>query len=88
MKRTGEVADCISDPPVIPDLFEHVWGWFLDLNAQRNDIDSISWSDIHAYFLLKNQSPNDWDLELISKLDRQYLEIMSSDAQEINSATF
>ena len=79
---TGEVHDCIENPPVIPDMFDDVWQWFLSLNGQRQELRSLSWSDIKAYFTLMGDKPSQWDLELIQQLDNQYLNIMLADASE------
>ncbi len=87
MTRTGEVMDCLDNPPTVPDLFEHAWSWFLDLNEQRQEMRRLSWSDMRAYFDFVGVRPSMWDVEIIQMLDRQFLEIMlNDDAETVSTA--
>lgn len=69
----GEIPEHIENPPEIPLIFEHVWQWFLTLNASRQADNLISFSDMKAYFDLTQSCPSRWDLSLLQALDNQFL---------------
>lgn len=83
----GEHVEFIENPPNVPDVFSHVWQWFLDLNNSRAGDGCISFSDMQAYFALIGEKPSRLDLEILQHLDRQYLHIENSkEVEVINSA--
>lgn len=73
----GEIPEFIENPPEIPLIFEHVWQWFLTLNASRQADNLISFSDMKAYFDLTQSCPSRWDLSLLQALDHQFLQMRS-----------
>lgn len=83
----GEHVEFIENPPNVPDIFSHVWQWFLDLNNSRSGDGCISFSDMQAYFALIDEKPSRLDLEILQNLDRQYLYIRDTkEIEVINSA--
>ncbi len=74
MKR-GEDVPCIEHPPKVPDVFDELWQWFLDLNNSRQADNKLSFSDMKAYFDLTQSCPSRWDLSLIQMLDSQFLQM-------------
>lgn len=82
-EKSGEVDDCLINPPIIPDRFLYVWEWFLELNSQRQQGNPISWGDIYSYFSLVGVQPHKHDLELIRELDWVFLDVMNSEDKGI-----
>ena len=80
--KWGEVADCLENPPSIPSIFDHVWQYFLDLNASRQADNLISFSDMKAYFDMIDAAPSRWDLSLIQMLDNQFLQMRNDNNKE------
>ena len=78
----GDVPDWIENPPSIPVIFDHVWHWFLSLNAARQADNLISFSDMQAYFNMINAAPSRWDLSLIQMLDNQFLQMRNDNNKE------
>lgn len=78
----GDIPDYIENPPSIPLIFEHVWHWFLSLNASRQADNLISFSDMKAYFDMINATPSRWDLSLIQMLDNQFLQMRNDNNKE------
>lgn len=74
----GEHIEFIENPPDIPELFSHVWQWFLDLNNSRSGEGCISFSDMHSYFNLIDTKPSKWDLSILQDLDNQFLYIRNA----------
>ncbi|MBS9781515.1 MAG: hypothetical protein KGV56_03385 [Gammaproteobacteria bacterium] len=44
-------------------------------------LQSLSWSEIHAYFQLMNIKPMQWELELLCTIDSIYIDVMGSDEE-------
>ena len=78
----GDIPDWIENPPSIPLIFDHVWHWFLSLNASRQADNLISFSDMKAYFDMIDATPSRWDLSLIQMLDNQFLQMRNDNHQE------
>ena len=78
----GDIPDWIENPPSIPLIFDHVWHWFLSLNASRQADNLISFSDMQAYFNMINATPSRWDLSLIQMLDNQFLQMRNDNNKE------
>ena len=78
----GDIPDWIENPPSIPLIFDHVWHWFLSLNASRQADNLISFSDMKAYFDMISAAPSRWDLSLIQMLDNQFLQMRNDNNKE------
>lgn len=78
----GDIPDYIENPPSIPLIFDHVWHWFLSLNASRQADNLISFSDMQAYFNMIDVTPSRWDLSLIQMLDNQFLQMRNDNNKE------
>lgn len=67
---------------------QFVYKWFVDLNNKRTSngfgINPIQYSEILAYFTLIEVQPEDWEVEMISKLDSIALEIYAKEAERQN----
>lgn len=69
----------------------HVWEWFIDLNAARNNqsgfngavYSGIQFSEIKAYFELFDISYNYLEIELLKGIDALYVRIMNSDCKSL-----
>jgi hypothetical protein len=61
------------NPANLPEAVEHVWHWFLQLNAKRPQgmcgICPIPESEIHFFFLNRQISPQMWEVDAIAALD-------------------
>lgn len=77
----GDIPDYIENPPSIPLIFDHVWHWFLSLNASRQADNLISFSDMKAYFDMIDAAPSRWDLSLIQELDKQFVRMRNANDQ-------
>lgn len=69
-----------ADPP--PAGAEFLWEWFLDLSAGRASNgfgpSPLSWQDIAAWAALTGQAPTPWEVSVLRRLDRVYLEVAVS----------
>jgi len=74
--QTGVVADELKNFPVPPPGTEYLWEWFEALAYRRGTsmaIQGLTWSDIHAFFLLIGVKPARWEIRAITALDDAYL---------------
>jgi len=64
----------------IPELLYYVFDWFMDLRSARKSngfaLMSIEFSEIHAYFSMRNIQIEKWELDLIRALDSISLEAL------------
>lgn len=76
-RQTGVRAAALDEIPPLPFEAEQVWQWFGDLNRARGSgmvgPESLSWSDVCAYFQLLGFRPSRWELEALSRLDDKYI---------------
>lgn len=77
-KQTGVVAPELKAMPRVPMGAEHVWRWYLALDARRTaggfSINPITWSDLAAFFALHRLSPQPWELSAIARIDDTFIE--------------
>lgn len=61
------------NPVEFPQAVNHVWQWFLQLNAKRpngmNGFSPIPESEIGWFFLNRSLSVNPWVIDAIARLD-------------------
>jgi hypothetical protein len=54
-----------------------VWKWFTDLHSARSSngfsINPISFTEIKSYFQLIDIEPEEWEVQLLRKLDTEFL---------------
>jgi hypothetical protein len=64
---------------VLPISCVEVWGWFLELNESRSSsgfgMNPVSYSDVDAFFRLKQITPEVWEIDLIKRFDREVLSV-------------
>ena len=73
----GFIHEEIKTPPVIPQCFEYVFNWFLQLSSRRQSgfaLQPISYSEIKAFFELQHIKPELWELDLIIAFDGIFLD--------------
>lgn len=73
--KRGEYIDFIDEPPQVPDVFDDIWGYFLDLNNSRVADNAITISDIYAYFKVIGVTIGHFELGILQDLDNQYLHV-------------
>ena len=72
------LADQMEEPPEelegpeFPAIVDHVWEWFLELNAARSQ-GPISYSEIKAWSELTGQQVTPFEIKLLNKLDLEFL---------------
>lgn len=63
-----------------------VWYWFIELHNSRTSsgfgLNPIQYSEIKAYFDLKNIVPEEWEVQLVKKLDAIALEHYAEEAKK------
>lgn len=82
-RQTGIVADELKNLPTVPPTMEYIWKWFLDVHRKRQagfSMNAFSWSDVKAYFELRNLRPSRWELDAFLHLDDAYVESQSGTA--------
>jgi hypothetical protein len=70
-KRAWELDEC-----KIPKEALHIWRWFLELDATRQngmDINPISYSEIAAWSKLTGNRPRRHEVEVLRQIDGLYL---------------
>jgi hypothetical protein len=69
----------------LPESCYSVWKWFLDLHNARSSngfgVNPISYTEIKSYFDLIEIKPEDWELELLKKLDASALAAFAKHAE-------
>lgn len=77
-RQTGQRPKELDDILELPDSMHYVWKIFIDLHNTRSvgfAENPISYSEIKAYSELFNINLEEWEVMLICKLDRTYLEV-------------
>ena len=71
--RRTEIEAELAGPPM-PAAGEHLWEWFLELNAARGAggmaMAAITYPDIAAWSALRGIRPAPWEVEILTALDR------------------
>lgn len=81
-RMTGRMPAEGINPATIPEIAQHVWAWFLMLNACRQSgmgPSPISHSEMLAFFTLEGIMPEGWELQAIRALDNVALESAAKD---------
>lgn len=72
-RMTGHMPIEGVNPAEFPQEIEHLWGWFLQLNAKRpqamNGISPIPESEMHYFFSNRQIQPQAWEVDAISAID-------------------
>ena len=76
----------LEDIPELPTSCMGIWGWFLELNESRTStgfgFNPISYSDIDAFFRLRQITPEQWEIDLIKRLDREVLAVYAEKSKQ------
>lgn len=74
------------DPPEVPEIVNHVWEWWWQLNARRSSgfdsISPITYSEIYHWLVLTRTQIMPAEIEIIIKLDDAYLLAVSTERKE------
>lgn len=85
-EQLGERPRELDDLKVLPPSCYAVWGWFMTLNESRSSsgfsLNPITYSDIAAYFQLKQITPDDWEIDLIKRFDREVMKVYAEKAKQ------
>lgn len=85
-RQTGVKPKELDNIPELPSSCEEVWGWFLNLNESRSSsgfgFNPITYSDIDAFFRLKQIVPETWEIDLVKRLDREVLGVYAEKAKQ------
>lgn len=67
--------------PKMPRALEHIWAWFCELNSARTSngfgANPITYSEIAAWSALTLNVPTPWEVSLLKRIDRAFLEEMA-----------
>lgn len=84
-RQTGVKPKELEELKELPESCQQVWKWFIDLNNSRSSngygVNPISYSDIKAYFDLIAVEAEDWELELIKRIDNEALKSYAEEAE-------
>lgn len=76
----------LDDIPELPSSCYEVWGWFLNLNESRSSngfgFNPITYSDVDSFFRLKQIQPEQWEVDLVKRLDREVLSIYAEKSKQ------
>ncbi|WP_445482848.1 MULTISPECIES: phage tail assembly chaperone [Paenochrobactrum] len=56
----------------LPDAFQYLWQWFMDLNASRStgmSVSPISWAEIEAYSSGLQLGIKPWERRILRDMD-------------------
>lgn len=75
---------------VPPFGFEFVWEVFVDLSAARRSSGfgptALAWSDVDAYCRLTRTRMTLWELGLVMRVDRRWMQVVSEHLKERQAA--
>lgn len=84
-RQTGVKPKELQELKELPESCTQVWKWFIDLNNSRSSngygVNPISYSDMKAYFDLIAIEVEDWELELIKRIDNEALKSYAEEAE-------
>lgn len=85
-KQTGIKPKELEDIPDLPASCFEVWSWFLNLNESRTSngfgFNPVQYSEIDAFFRLKQIQPELWEIDLLKRLDREVLSIYAEKSKQ------
>ena len=75
-KSTGKMPDEL-EPPFFPTIIVHVWDWYKELHNVRPNTGMgnapVQYSEIYAWAALTRVQPTPWEVQLIARLDAEFL---------------
>jgi len=83
--QTGEVPEELELPP-FPKAIDQVWYKFLEVHRGRtygmSGVNPISFQDLQAWSSVTGAHLSGWEIEVIMKLDRLWLESIKDDSED------
>lgn len=72
-EETGKRPAQLDAGGEMPDAFNHIWDWFLDLASVRVEHRPITNAELLAYFELRGIDPLLIEIEALQILDREWI---------------
>ena len=83
--RTGSIPEEYESLP-IPELFNHVWSWFIELSRTRSSsgfgANPLNYNEILAWSQLTGVVPNSIEVTAIMALDLAYMSIQAEEIRK------
>lgn len=86
-RQTGQRPKELDDILELPENLYYMWKIFIDLHNTRSAgmaENAITYTEIKAYADLFNINFEEWEIMLLCKFDRTYLEVRSEIAEKEN----
>ena len=78
-RQTGKRPKELDELVEFPESMLYQWSYFIALHNKRGSngfgVNPISYQEMLAYFTLIDYMPEQWEIDLISKLDSVFLEV-------------
>jgi len=71
-EQTGKRPPQLDSGGNCPEEFVHVWDWFLECSASRQNGQPLSHTELVSFFGLYGIEPSFLELEAMKRLDREY----------------
>lgn len=85
-RQSGRVPVELQDLVTLPDSCALVWKWFVKLHSSRTSngfgVNPLQFVEIKAYFDLLGIEPEEWEIDVIKKLDQIVLEFYAEKADK------
>ena len=85
-KQTGKRPKELDELVEFPASMMYQWSYFIALHNKRSSngfgINPISYTEMQAYFNLIGYRPEEWEIDLISKLDSTVLQVHSEQQEK------
>lgn len=84
-RQTGRRPPAL-DGPALPSAVEHLWDWFVELNAARGSTGfgpaPLGYAEIRAWAALTDRQPSPWEVETLKTLDEAWLASLADSASK------
>lgn len=84
-RQTGIKPKELEGMVEFPDGMVEVWKFFIDLHNARSSngfgVNPISYSEIYSYFKLIEIQPQEWEIDVIKKLDKVAMEAFAEQSK-------
>lgn len=84
-KLTGKPQPELNGPE-LPQGAYFVWSWFVKLSSKRTSngfgMNPISYTEMKSFFDLEGVIPEDWELEILNRLDYMALESYAKESKK------
>lgn len=87
-RQIGKLVPQLEGLLELPNSMRYIWKYFIDLHNKRTSngfgMNPLVYSDIYSYFKLIKVQPEEYELELITQLDRIALDAYRVQAEQEN----